>query len=554
MKPLKILFICLVFGIGQATVSLAEEVHINASDLGSLLNFGVSVAVSEDTIIAGGTTNRGTTGRVYIFERDKKKDWVEVAIFNTEDNASSDWFGAAVAIDGDTAVVGAWEDGGKGKDQGAGIGEGPGFVYIFTRKEKEWGKQEKFKGNDSKAKDRFGNSVSISGDLLVVGAPFHDGSAEDAGAAYIFERKNNLWKQAAKLIHGDPEVGDRFGWDVAIDKDVVIVGSPFDDDAGSKSGSAYIFVRNPDGSWTEQIKLKSSDLDKGDQLGNTVDITQLSLVAYAIVGAHFDDDGGDKSGAAYIFIRDQAGTWAEQKKLTASDAEKRDQFGIDVAIDVNRALVGANLDDGARFANRGAAYAFLRVGSDWIEQKKLSPKPVGNEENPYLNLKALNGEGADQFGYAVALDRGRDFAVVSARYDDIEKVPDTGSVYIYSTREDLGIGLAVEPSPVLATTTLGQIKRSALLQNFPNPFNPETWMPYVLATDVPVTIDIYDVNGQLVRQLHLGMQLPGSYLSRKDAAYWDGKDQVGHTVSSGLYFYTLNAGSFRATRRMVILK
>jgi flagellar hook assembly protein FlgD len=79
-------------------------------------------------------------------------------------------------------------------------------------------------------------------------------------------------------------------------------------------------------------------------------------------------------------------------------------------------------------------------------------------------------------------------------------------------------------------------------------------MPYVLATDTPVTIDIYDVQGQLVRQLNLGMQQPGSYLSRRDAAYWDGKDQVGHTVSSGLYFYTLNADTFQATRRMVILK
>jgi len=77
-------------------------------------------------------------------------------------------------------------------------------------------------------------------------------------------------------------------------------------------------------------------------------------------------------------------------------------------------------------------------------------------------------------------------------------------------KENLGIARSVEPSSALVTTTLGQIKRLALLQNFPNPFNPETWMPYVLATDAPVTIDIYGVNGQLVRRLNLGMQQPDS--------------------------------------------
>ena len=94
----------------------------------------------------------------------------------------------------------------------------------------------------------------------------------------------------------------------------------------------------------------------------------------------------------------------------------------------------------------------------------------------------------------------------------------------------------------------------ALLQNFPNPFNPETWLPYELAAEVPVAIGIYDVQGQLIRQLDLGMQEEGSYLSREAAAYWNGKDQFGETVSSGIYFYTLTAGDFQATRRMVILK
>ena len=113
--------------------------------------------------------------------------------------------------------------------------------------------------------------------------------------------------------------------------------------------------------------------------------------------------------------------------------------------------------------------------------------------------------------------------------------------------------LSVEPS-ILRATPFGQIKRSALLQNFPNPFNPETWIPHTLAHDAPVNIGIYDIRGQLVRQIGLGQQPAGSYLNRETAAYWDGKDQFGEAVSSGVYFYTLKADTFQATRRMVILK
>ena len=97
-------------------------------------------------------------------------------------------------------------------------------------------------------------------------------------------------------------------------------------------------------------------------------------------------------------------------------------------------------------------------------------------------------------------------------------------------------------------------KRSALLQNFPNPFNPETWMPYQLATDADVQVRIYDISGTLVRQLGMGHQRVGYYVDRERAAYWNGRDENGEQVSSGLYFYQLQAGDYSAVKRMVILK
>ena len=97
-------------------------------------------------------------------------------------------------------------------------------------------------------------------------------------------------------------------------------------------------------------------------------------------------------------------------------------------------------------------------------------------------------------------------------------------------------------------------EETALLANYPNPFNPETWIPYQLAQSAEVTLTIYDMNGQLVRRLAVGHRAAGIYRSRNRAAYWDGRNQLGEPVASGLYFYTLTADEFTATRRMLILK
>ena len=124
-----------------------------------------------------------------------------------------------------------------------------------------------------------------------------------------------------------------------------------------------------------------------------------------------------------------------------------------------------------------------------------------------------------------------------------------------------GLGPGAFPSKELAVqpltkhlTTLGHIKQTALLQNYPNPFNPETWIPYILSKDSSVTIHIYTADGQLVRTLALGHQKQGAYLFRNQAAYWDGNNDEGEAVSSGVYFYQLRAADFSATRKMVIAK
>ena len=97
-------------------------------------------------------------------------------------------------------------------------------------------------------------------------------------------------------------------------------------------------------------------------------------------------------------------------------------------------------------------------------------------------------------------------------------------------------------------------KETSLLTNYPNPFNPETWIPYQLAKSTGVTLHIYSVNGTLIRTLALGHQAAGMYHSKSRAAYWDGRNSLGETVASGIYFYTLTAGDFTATRKLMIRK
>jgi len=144
-------------------------------------------------------------------------------------------------------------------------------------------------------------------------------------------------------------------------------------------------------------------------------------------------------------------------------------------------------------------------------------------------------------------------------YSFTDEIVETGKIYYYYI-EDVDFSGEVNKSHIIEVI-VGQKKKvefipteTVLMQNYPNPFNPETWLPYQLSKDASVTISIYDVNGQLVRQLNIGKQKAGTYTDKQKAAYWDGKDECGQLVSSGLYFYRLQADEFHATKKMIIIK
>jgi len=206
--------------------------------------------------------------------------------------------------------------------------------------------ETKLTANDAVAVDTFGGAVSISGDFAIVGAKMNDGT--QSGSAYIFLRNGTSWKEQAKLTASDTDQGDVFGFAVGISGDYVIVSALGDDDAGDDSGSAYIFLRNGT-SWTEQGKLTASDAAARDGFGAEVGISG----DYAIVGGH----DYPQAGSAYIYNRNGT-SWTEQAKLTASDAAAGDFFGWTVSNSGDYAIVGALADDNNGGIDSGSAYIF----------------------------------------------------------------------------------------------------------------------------------------------------------------------------------------------------
>ena len=198
--------------------------------------------------------------------------------------------------------------------------------------------QTKIVDGDAAAVDCFGTSVSISGDTALVGAYQDDDAGSDTGSAYVFVRSGDTWTQQAKLTASDAAAGDFFGYSVSVSGDTAIIGALRDDDAGSGSGSAYVFVRSGT-TWTQQQKLTASDAAGEDQFGISVSIDGDT----ALVGAYDDDDAGAMSGSAYVFVR-SGDTWTQQQKLTASDAAAGDFFSYSVSVSGDTALVGATHD------------------------------------------------------------------------------------------------------------------------------------------------------------------------------------------------------------------
>jgi cysteine-rich repeat protein len=438
---------------------IAQQAYLKASNADVLDYFGISVAISGDTVVVGalGEDSAATgvngdqsdnsaihSGAAYVFVR-SGTTWSQQAYLKASNTDADDGFGYAVGISGDTVVVGAYGEAsaatGVNGNQSDNSASSSGAAYVFVRSGTTWSQQAYLKASNSDAYDIFGAWVGIADDTVVVGASFEDSaatgvngnqsdnSASYSGAAYVFVRSATTWSQQAYLKASNTDANDYFGYAAGVSGDTVVVGARGEasaatgvngnqsDNSASSSGAAYVFVRSGT-TWSQQAYLKASNSDAYDIFGAWVGIADDTVV----VGASFEDsaatgvngnqsdNSASYSGAAYVFVR-SATTWSQQAYLKASNADANDYFGHAVAISGDTVVVGAygeasaatgvnsdQSDNSAPYS--GAAYVFVRSGTTWSQQ---------------AYLKASNTEAGDYFGSTAGISG--DTVVVGAFYE-----------------------------------------------------------------------------------------------------------------------------------------
>ncbi len=348
--------------------------------------FGYSVDMDGDYAIVGAYQDDITasnTGSAYIYHFNGS-GWDQVGKLTASDAAADDWFGYSVSISGDVAVVGANQD----DDMGANSGS----VYVFNNNSGIWSQVAKLTASNGQANDNLGCSVAIEGDYIIAGAKNDDNLGQNSGSAFVYHYSAGVWVQEAILIASDGTLYDYLGTSVDISGNYAIVGTYLKDGIGADSGAAYLYQNNS-GVWSQVQKLVPADLAAGDQFGISVSISG----DYAIVGENYDADFGNRSGSAYIYYNN-AGSWEENLKINAPDANEYDEFGVSVSIKGDNLIVGASRENNTGVAC-GSSYIFHNNAGTWSYEQKITP--VGGVSNLYFaSAVAISGENCISGAYA----------------------------------------------------------------------------------------------------------------------------------------------------------
>ena len=349
-----------------------QEQQITADDGATNAEFGAAVALHGTTAMVGAqqATIGGNEdqGAVYVFDQ-SGGEWTQSQKLTSDDGAAFDTFGDAVAFQGDTAIVGAYA---------ATVNDlaYQGTAYVFTRSNGTWSQAQKLASDDGTDFNYFGYSVALDGTTAFIGADL-------LGAVYVFQQSGGTWAQSQKLTGSDEGVGDIFGYSVAIQGSTAFIGSYGNN---GYQGAVYVFTESG-GTWTETQKLTADDGLPNTYFGYAIAVSGSTL----IVGAWGTNPNGDDTrGAAYVFTESN-GTWSQAQELVADDGAPFDKFGHSVAIDGAHTVIGA---DGVANA-QGAVYVFDESGGNWAQSQKLL---------------ASDGQHNDGLGFPVTLDGTRALA------------------------------------------------------------------------------------------------------------------------------------------------
>ncbi len=473
-----------------AVAAPSQQAYLKASNAGVSDFFGQSVAASGETVVVGahheasnsagvnGNQNNDSAsgaGAAYVFVR-QAGIWSQQAYLKASNTEANDQFGTSVAMSGDTIVAGAPGESsnatGMNGNQTDNSAPSSGAAYVFVRSGTNWVQQAYLKASNPGSFAHFGGSVSISGDTLVVGAPDEasnasgvngnqsNTSASHAGAAYVFVRVGANWTQQAYLKASNTDGGDQLGGSVAVSGDTIVAGAGGEaskatgmngdqsDNSLRYAGAAYVFVRSGT-NWTQQAYIKASNTGANDFFGGAVSVSADTAIVGApaesskATGANGNesDDSVPNAGAVYVFAR--TGTnWTQEAYLKASNTGTNQFFGGAVSVSGEAAAIGAageasnatgvNGDASDQSApNSGAAYVFVRNGTNWTQQ---------------AYLKASNAGASDFFGGAISISG--ETVVVGANGESSKttgvnggqsdnSAPGSGAAYLFAS---LGIG------------------------------------------------------------------------------------------------------------------
>ena len=455
MKTLLQLTFLIAFVITGNGQTWEQKVKLESLDQQSDDNHAISVAKSGDYIITGawhedhdgaGGNPLSNAGAAYIYHYSSTtNEWTQEAKLVPADREIGDWFGISVDISGTYAVIGAVEE-----------NAARGAAYVFERNGSGvWVQVAKLEATFRQSSDRFGNSVSISGNTIVVGAYHEDedenegSTLQNAGSAYIFTRVGGTWGYFQKIVASDRDSNDYFGHSVAVWEDKMIVGAYHRDiPTLSEYGGAYAFAFNGV-EWEQTRIMEAVEPYLGDRFGWSVDVYEN----YYIVGApyhDYDDSNADpknNAGAAYIF--DENNSWA-MDKVVGGDRTAQDNAGEDVAIHDTRAVVGTPLQnygidgDPPFWSDGGAVFVYEKNGSGfWNQTQKL-----------------LTGDRftSDKFGHSVDLDTNT--IIGGAPEDNSTSGASTGALYIFedgalgTTDVDFTTSVVAFPNPTYGNLNL----------------------------------------------------------------------------------------------------
>ena len=365
--------------------------------------FGIATSIWNNQALIGAyrhDVNQTNDGAAYIYEFDGNA-WQPVQKIYAQNSHHQDHFGSSVSIYDTQIAIGAYRNDDLGNCSGA--------AYIFEKIDNQWVETATILPSDGMKYDYFGYSVDIDNNQMIAGAYKSDTKARDAGAAYVFEKKDGIWSEKCRIVPQNLKPYDHFGFSTAIHDQYIVVGAYGDDSRGSLSGAAYIFEKIND-VWIEKATLIPQDIKPYDFLGYSVDISSQ----YAVIGAYKSDTVGLNAGAAYVFEK-KDGDWVQTAELYPwKSTDGYDFFGASVSISDDYIVIGA-YGDSTKGHSAGAAYVFRQIDGTWEE---------------IVHLVASNGQSNDYLGSSVSISTNGDVLVGANGHNS--KGIQSGIAYLYS--------------------------------------------------------------------------------------------------------------------------